>query len=99
MLASPLTVIGKVIYDANHKNLNLRPMSDFDIRPYMLEYGFDLTKEENVWAFLFGMMTMMLTRTGISDSKRISNACALGTLGLRYLRVPVLVAPSLNRLA
>ncbi|KAM7305005.1 putative sodium-dependent multivitamin transporter [Ixodes scapularis] len=79
MLASPLTVIGKVIYDANHKSLNLRPMSDFDIRPYMLEYSFDLTKEENVWAFLFGMMTMMLTRTGM-DQMMVQRFLAARTL-------------------
>ncbi|EEC19371.1 hypothetical protein IscW_ISCW014385 [Ixodes scapularis] len=42
-------------------------MSDFDIRPYMFEYSFDLTKEENVWAYVFGMMTMMLTRAGMDQ--------------------------------
>ncbi|CAN7990210.1 unnamed protein product, partial [Ixodes pacificus] len=67
LLASPVTVIGKVIYDANYKSLDLRPMSDFDTRPYMFEYSFDLTKEENVWAYVFGMMTMMLTRAGMDQ--------------------------------
>ncbi|KAM7303910.1 laminin subunit gamma-1 isoform X2 [Ixodes scapularis] len=37
LLASPITVIGKVIYDANYKSFDLRPMSDFDIKPYMFE--------------------------------------------------------------
>uniref|UniRef100_A0A6B0VCX3 Putative na+iodide/myo-inositol/multivitamin symporter n=1 Tax=Ixodes ricinus TaxID=34613 RepID=A0A6B0VCX3_IXORI len=69
ILVCPLTVVIKIIYDSSYgPDVNLRrPVDDVDIQPYFLEASFDLTKEENVWACIFGSIAPNMYRMGVGQ--------------------------------
>ncbi|KAM7301597.1 sodium-coupled monocarboxylate transporter 2 [Ixodes scapularis] len=69
ILVCPLTVVIKIIYDSSYgPDANLRrPVDDVDIQPYFLEASFDLTKEENVWACIFGSIAPSMYRMGVGQ--------------------------------
>lgn len=37
LMLAPATIVIKVIYDASFDAIQLRPVGDFDVRPYVLE--------------------------------------------------------------
>ncbi|XP_077560601.1 putative sodium-dependent multivitamin transporter isoform X2 [Haemaphysalis longicornis] len=67
MLASPLTIIGKVAYDSQGAIPPLRPLSDFNVTDNILRTTFDLTSDENVWSSLLAAVPLMLVRTGLDQ--------------------------------
>ncbi|KAM7304201.1 sodium-coupled monocarboxylate transporter 1 [Ixodes scapularis] len=67
VLLAPITIITKVLYDSYYKDVRLRPLSDMNWKAFAFESSFDLTKEENVWACLFGLSTMYVYRGGIDQ--------------------------------
>lgn len=67
ILMAPITVVVKVVYDAHHKNIKLRPMSDFNVKAYFMESSLDFTKDENVWAVLIGLFVHSLFRAGMDQ--------------------------------
>ncbi|CAN7992884.1 unnamed protein product [Ixodes hexagonus] len=67
VLLAPATIITKVIYDSYYKDVRLRPLSDMNWRAFAFESSFDLTKEENVWACMFGLSAMYVYRGGIDQ--------------------------------
>ncbi|KAM7304302.1 hypothetical protein ISCGN_014202 [Ixodes scapularis] len=66
LMLAPATIVIKVIYDASFDAIQLRPVGDLDVRPYVLEASLDLTKDENLWSCLIGLSAMALYGTGIN---------------------------------
>ncbi|XP_077491788.1 sodium-coupled monocarboxylate transporter 1-like [Amblyomma americanum] len=79
MLASPLIIIGKIIYDSGSVDPPLRPLSDFDVTHSMLRTEFDLTSDENVWSGLAGTLPFCLVRVGF-DQMPVQRFMAAKTL-------------------
>ncbi|XP_075559932.1 sodium-coupled monocarboxylate transporter 1-like [Dermacentor variabilis] len=91
MFASPLIIIGKVIYDSGDASPPLRSLSDLNTTEYILRTNLDLTTDENVWSSLVGGLPYALVRTGfdqmafqrfmaartLKDAKRIVVASAV----------------------
>ncbi|XP_077491140.1 sodium-coupled monocarboxylate transporter 2-like [Amblyomma americanum] len=67
MFASPIVIIGKVIYDSSSASPPLRPLSNFNLTEYMFRTNFDLANEENVWSILAGALPFILVRTGFDQ--------------------------------
>ncbi|XP_049273351.1 putative sodium-dependent multivitamin transporter [Rhipicephalus sanguineus] len=94
MFASPLIIIGKVLYDSDNVNPALRPLSDLNATDYILRTDLDLTSDENVWSGLVGGIPYALVRTGfdqmafqrfmaartMKDAKRIVVASAVSVI-------------------
>ncbi|KAL1444061.1 hypothetical protein MTO96_030062 [Rhipicephalus appendiculatus] len=79
MAATPLIIIGKVIYDSPTASPPLRPLSDFNVTQYIFTTNFDLTSEENFWSCLAGAMPYSLVRTGF-DQMAVQRFIAARTL-------------------
>ncbi|XP_077491988.1 sodium-coupled monocarboxylate transporter 1-like [Amblyomma americanum] len=79
MLASPLIIIGKIIYDSGSVDPPLRPLRDFDVTHSMLRTEFDLTSDENVWIGLAGTLPFCLVRVGF-DQMPVQRFMAAKTL-------------------
>ncbi|KAK8775616.1 hypothetical protein V5799_031041 [Amblyomma americanum] len=79
MLASPLIIIGKIIYDSGSVDPPLRPLSDFNVTHSMLRTEFDLTSDENVWSGLAGTLPFCLVRVGF-DQMPVQRFMAAKTL-------------------
>ncbi|XP_075539495.1 sodium-coupled monocarboxylate transporter 2-like [Dermacentor variabilis] len=62
MLASPIIIIAKVFYDSYHVSQPLRPLSDFNVRKYILLDDFDVTTDENMWTSLVACIPYSLVR-------------------------------------
>lgn len=67
MFASPLIIIGKVIYDSGNANPPLRPLGGLNTTEYVLRANLDLTTDENVWSGLVGGLPYALVRTGFDQ--------------------------------
>ncbi|CAN7937029.1 unnamed protein product, partial [Ixodes hexagonus] len=67
-LLAPATIIFKVIYDAFHLTVPLRPLSDLDVKPYFLDTSLDFTRDENVWSCLVGLSAMALYSSSIGPA-------------------------------
>ncbi|XP_037572159.1 sodium-coupled monocarboxylate transporter 1-like [Dermacentor silvarum] len=67
MAATPVIIIGKVIYDSDSANPPLRPLSDFNATQYMFRTSFDPTTEENVWSGLAGALPYSFVRFGFDQ--------------------------------
>ncbi|KAM7304162.1 sodium-coupled monocarboxylate transporter 2 [Ixodes scapularis] len=67
MIVAPITIIVKITYDSNSGHFKLRPLSDINLRPYVLDASLDFTKDENVWSCLVGLAASKLYRTGLDQ--------------------------------
>ncbi|CAN8021582.1 unnamed protein product [Ixodes persulcatus] len=68
ILVCPLTILIKIAYDSTfQEGLNLRPITDINLKPYLFEASFDLTNDENVWANLIGLIAGHTYRMGMDQ--------------------------------
>uniref|UniRef100_V5H1K1 Putative na+iodide/myo-inositol/multivitamin symporter n=1 Tax=Ixodes ricinus TaxID=34613 RepID=V5H1K1_IXORI len=68
ILVCPLTIHIKIAYEATfQEGLNLRPITDINLKPYLFEASFDLTNDENVWANLIGLIAGHTYRMGMDQ--------------------------------
>ncbi|KAG0419302.1 hypothetical protein HPB47_004229, partial [Ixodes persulcatus] len=67
-LLAPATIIFKIIYDSYHLSVPLRPLTDFDVRPYIFKTSLDLTEDENVWSCFLGLAAMALYSSCLAPS-------------------------------
>ncbi|XP_049273352.1 putative sodium-dependent multivitamin transporter [Rhipicephalus sanguineus] len=79
MAATPLIIIGKVIYDSQSARPPLRPLSDFNVTQNIFRTKFDLTSEENFWSCLAGALPYSFVRTGF-DQMAVQRFIAARTL-------------------
>ncbi|XP_075724455.1 sodium-coupled monocarboxylate transporter 1-like isoform X3 [Rhipicephalus microplus] len=79
MAATPLIIIGKVIYDSPNASPPLRPLSDFNVTHYIFRTNLDLTSEENFWSCLAGTLPYSFVRTGF-DQMAVQRFIAARTL-------------------
>ncbi|KAK8766893.1 hypothetical protein V5799_006331 [Amblyomma americanum] len=79
MLASPIVITGKIIYDSGSASPPLRPLNDFNFTNYMLRTNLDLASDENVWSSLVGGLPFSLVRTGF-DQMAVQRFIAARTL-------------------
>ncbi|CAN7990172.1 unnamed protein product, partial [Ixodes pacificus] len=66
-IVAPITIIVKILYDSNSGHFKLRPLSDINLRAYLLDASLDFTKDENVWSCLVGVAAGNLYRTGLDQ--------------------------------
>ncbi|KAM7304278.1 putative glutathione S-transferase [Ixodes scapularis] len=78
-LLAPATIISKIVYDSYHGSVPLRPLTDFDVRPYIFKTSLDLTQDENVWSCFLGLLAMALY-----------SSCLVPTIAQRYLAAKTL---------
>ncbi|KAH6937797.1 hypothetical protein HPB50_004068 [Hyalomma asiaticum] len=69
ILVCPLTILGTIVYDSVHNATasQLRPFSDIDMKPYLLQADLDFTKDENVWACAVGLLAGHAYRMGMDQ--------------------------------
>ncbi|CAN7938167.1 unnamed protein product, partial [Ixodes hexagonus] len=68
ILVCPLTIIIKIAYDSNFKeDVNLRPFSDIDFKPYLFQTNFGLTNDETIWANIIGLIAAHIYRMGMDQ--------------------------------
>ncbi|XP_040074488.1 sodium-coupled monocarboxylate transporter 1 [Ixodes scapularis] len=68
ILVCPLTIVIKIAYDSTfQEGLNLRPIADINLNPYLFEASFDLTNDENVWANMIGLIAAHIYRMGMDQ--------------------------------
>ncbi|KAH7966520.1 hypothetical protein HPB49_017174 [Dermacentor silvarum] len=69
ILVCPLTILGTILYDSVHNpaSSHLRPFSDIDLKPYLLQTDLDLTKDENVWSCAVGLLAGHAYRMGMDQ--------------------------------
>ncbi|EEC04186.1 sodium/solute symporter, putative [Ixodes scapularis] len=68
ILVCPLTILIKIAYDSTfQEGLNLRPITDINLRPYLFQASFDLTNDENVWANVIGLIAGHTYRMGMDQ--------------------------------
>ncbi|XP_077508504.1 sodium-coupled monocarboxylate transporter 1-like [Amblyomma americanum] len=79
MLASPITIIAKVLYDSSRVTPPLRPMSDFNATQYFLRGGFDVTNDDNTWTVLATCAPYALVRMAF-DQMAVQRFMAARTL-------------------
>ncbi|XP_077491671.1 sodium-coupled monocarboxylate transporter 2-like [Amblyomma americanum] len=80
MLASPLTIIGKVLYDARRASPPLRSMADFNVAEYAFRTELDTSSDENIWSNLVGAIPFCLVRVGF-DQMAVQRFVAARTAG------------------
>ncbi|CAN8019403.1 unnamed protein product [Ixodes persulcatus] len=68
ILMAPVTVIAKVILDSSHKDVQLRPLSDFDIKEFAFRMNLDFTSDENFWSCFLGLYVHNLFRAGMDQT-------------------------------
>uniref|UniRef100_A0A6B0VAP9 Putative na+iodide/myo-inositol/multivitamin symporter n=1 Tax=Ixodes ricinus TaxID=34613 RepID=A0A6B0VAP9_IXORI len=66
-ILAPVTVIIKILYDSKTKLVQLEPLNNLDPTPYFLDISLDLTKDENVWACLLGMLGYQIYLMGLEQ--------------------------------
>ncbi|XP_077508496.1 sodium-coupled monocarboxylate transporter 2-like [Amblyomma americanum] len=79
MLASPISIIAKVVYDSSRVTPPLRPMADFNVTKYFLGRGFDVTNDDNVWTVLATSTPYALVRMAF-DQMAVQRFMAARTL-------------------
>ncbi|XP_049270076.1 sodium-coupled monocarboxylate transporter 2-like [Rhipicephalus sanguineus] len=69
ILVCPLTILGTIVYDSWHNatSSHLRPFSDIDMKPYLLRFDLDFTKDENVWSCALGLLAGHAYRMGMDQ--------------------------------
>ncbi|XP_075537383.1 sodium-coupled monocarboxylate transporter 2-like isoform X3 [Dermacentor variabilis] len=69
ILVCPLTILGTILYDSVHNpaSSHLRPFSDIDMKPYLLQTDLDFTKDENVWSCAVGLLAGHAYRMGMDQ--------------------------------
>ncbi|XP_077498935.1 putative sodium-dependent multivitamin transporter isoform X1 [Amblyomma americanum] len=67
MTASPLIIIGKIVYDSVHSEVPMRPLTEFNTTFYFWETSWDLTTDETVWAAAVGALPLHLVRLGLDQ--------------------------------
>ncbi|XP_077554873.1 sodium-coupled monocarboxylate transporter 2-like [Haemaphysalis longicornis] len=103
ILVCPLTILGTIAYDSMHSaaSSQLRPFSDIDMRPYLLQARFDLTNDENVWACAVGLLAGHAYRMGMDQMvvQRYASAKTLKDAQRTALMGSVLLVVSTSLLA
>ncbi|XP_049514721.1 putative sodium-dependent multivitamin transporter isoform X1 [Dermacentor silvarum] len=97
MTASPLIIIGKIVYDSLHSEVPMRPLTDFNSTFYFWETKSDITTDETVWAAAIGALPLHLVRLGLDQmitqrflaAKSLRDAkavafCCIGILSFFY---------------
>ncbi|XP_077528024.1 sodium-coupled monocarboxylate transporter 1-like [Haemaphysalis longicornis] len=79
MFASPLTMVGKVLYDAKNASPPLRPMSDFDFTEYFFRTNLDITSDENFWSGVVAAIPFVFVRMAF-DQMAVQRSMAAKTL-------------------
>nr|XP_037268348.1 sodium-coupled monocarboxylate transporter 2-like [Rhipicephalus microplus] len=69
ILICPLTILGTVVYDSrnNATSSQLRPFSNIDMKPYLLQFDLDFTRDENVWSCAVGLLAGHAYRMGMDQ--------------------------------
>ncbi|XP_077489859.1 putative sodium-dependent multivitamin transporter isoform X2 [Amblyomma americanum] len=67
MLASPLTIIGKVLYDRTGVSPPLRPISDINLTDVVLRANFDVSTDENILSAVIAALPYVLVRMGVDQ--------------------------------
>lgn len=67
MTASPLIIIGKIIYDAVHSEVPPRPLTEFNSTFYFVQTSMDLTTDETIWAAAIGAFPFHVVRLGLDQ--------------------------------
>ncbi|XP_077552186.1 sodium-coupled monocarboxylate transporter 1-like [Haemaphysalis longicornis] len=67
MFASPLTIIGKVVYDLSAVSAPLRPLREYNVTEYIFRTNLDLTSDENVWSCLVAGLPYLFVRCGFDQ--------------------------------
>ncbi|KAK8757401.1 hypothetical protein V5799_004963 [Amblyomma americanum] len=67
LFAAPFIIIAKIVYDAAHLEVPLRPLGAFISRDYLLRFDADLGDDETVWAHAVGTVPFHLVRDGIDQ--------------------------------
>ncbi|CAN8019393.1 unnamed protein product, partial [Ixodes persulcatus] len=62
----PFAIIFKILFDSNSGRFTLRPISDVKLT-FFMDYSFDFTKDENMWACMFGLCALHLYRLGMDQ--------------------------------
>nr|XP_037290072.1 sodium-coupled monocarboxylate transporter 1-like [Rhipicephalus microplus] len=97
MTASPLIIIGKIVFDSVHSEMPMRPITDFNTTFYFWETKADITTDETVWAAAIGALPLHLVRLGLDqmitqrflaaktmrDAKAVA-FCCIGILSFFY---------------
>ncbi|XP_037527925.1 sodium-coupled monocarboxylate transporter 2 [Rhipicephalus sanguineus] len=97
MTASPLIIIGKIVFDSVHSEVPMRPLTEFNTTFYFWETKADITTDETVWAAAIGALPLHLVRLGLDqmitqrflaaktmrDAKAVA-FCCIGILSFFY---------------
>ncbi|CAN7992863.1 unnamed protein product, partial [Ixodes hexagonus] len=66
-ILAPLVIIAKISYDSNSGHVTLRPVSSTPPSRFFINARIDFTQDENLWACLIGLSSMVLYRVGIDQ--------------------------------
>ncbi|CAN8019394.1 unnamed protein product [Ixodes persulcatus] len=65
---APFAIIIKILFDSSSGRFTLRPISDTIVTQRSIcSYSFDFTKDENMWACIFGLCALHLYRLGMDQ--------------------------------
>ncbi|KAG0417809.1 hypothetical protein HPB47_005338 [Ixodes persulcatus] len=68
ILMAPITIVGKVIYDSYHRGINHHSDMQDNIEKYIWNSQLNFREDENVWAYLVGMLASSLYREGLDQT-------------------------------
>ncbi|XP_077508495.1 putative sodium-dependent multivitamin transporter [Amblyomma americanum] len=93
MIASPVTIIAKVIYDSSGVSPPLRPMADFNVNQYLVGGHFVMSSDDNTWTVLAASAPYALLRASFDHmavqrfmaARTLSDAQWIAAKGALYL--------------
>ncbi|XP_077539099.1 sodium-coupled monocarboxylate transporter 2-like isoform X1 [Haemaphysalis longicornis] len=62
ILIAPAALLAKISIDSLSESASIKPLTDFSASKYFADFSLDLTRDENVWSYVFGLSASTLCR-------------------------------------